>query len=436
MLNHFCFGGQKNSRVTVLGLMLFCIATISVQAQDSWTLESSIQRVVDIAPEMQTADAEIGKQQGKLEQADTWPNPSISIQVDDTLGLEDATGGYDVTQFSISQPLPLGRLEHQRRQAEARLASAQAKRRHQQLLLEYKVAKRFHAVQLVEAELQLAKERLQQAGRYQNTGRGRSNDPLIRYLTPLETMRLDIVLQAAKQAVEVAEGEFNEVTVSFKALLGIPIDHQLTLAPLTLAPTLDGFNALENSMQNHPALEADKQAIVSSQAGIAVARKQRFADPTLTLSRGKGFYANRRQESTGIMLNVQIPLWNRNNGRVTQARYAVNLARAELLLKQRELRTNLQKSYLHLGHLIGQAEHYRSQLLKPAQRMFTLTRKGFQAGELNILTLIDANNTYFDAQARYFELLQQGWLELAEVRVSAGLSLLTSSSATYSDEVK
>jgi len=55
--------------------------------------------------------------------------------------------------------------------------------------------------------------------------------------------------------------------------------------------------------------------------------------------------------------------------------------------------------------------------------MFSLTRKGFDAGELNILTLIDANNTYFDAQERYLELLQEGWLELAEVRKSSGLFL-------------
>lgn len=84
-----------------------------------WTLNTSVQRAVEVAPEMKTADAEIGKQKGKLEQADAWPNPSISVQVDNTLGLEDATGGYSLTQFAISQPLPFGRLTHQRKQAEA-----------------------------------------------------------------------------------------------------------------------------------------------------------------------------------------------------------------------------------------------------------------------------------------------------------------------------
>jgi cobalt-zinc-cadmium efflux system outer membrane protein len=205
---------------------------------------------------------------------------------------------------------------------------------------------------------------------------------------------------------------------------------------LTPAPIHGGFNVLENILEDHPAVEADKQTIASSQAGVAAAKSQRFADPTLTLFRGKDFLDNRRQATTGIMLSVQIPLWNRNNGRVTQARYAVRQAQAELNLKQRELRTNLHKSYLHLGHLIEQAEHYRTKLLKPAQLVFTLTRKGFEAGELNILTLIDANNTYFDAQERYLELLQEGWLELAEVHKSAGFFLTANSPMTHFGEVK
>lgn len=402
-----------------------------------WTLKTSMQRAVEVAPEMKTADAEIGKQKGKLEQADAWPNPSISIQADNTLGLEDTNGGYDVTQFAISQALPFSRLTHQRKQAEAKLTGAEAHRRYQQLLLEFTIARRFHTLQLAEAKLQLAKKRLQQASRYQNTGRKRAaNDHLIRYLTPLETMRLDIVLQAAKQTGEVAEGEFNEADASFKALLAIPLKSTLQLMPLksVLVPA-EIKTSKDILLQEHPILEADKQAIVSARAGVDVAKSQRFDDPTLTLFQEKDYFGGRKQAATGIMLSVQLPLWNQNNGQVNQAKAEVYKAQFELDFKQRELSTNLYKSYLHLGHLIKQAEHYRTKLLRPAKEVFNLTRKGFKAGELNVLTLIDANNIYFNAQERYLELLQQGWLELAEVRKSAGLSLIGTNMTTNFGEV-
>jgi outer membrane protein TolC len=43
------------------------------------------------------------------------------------------------------------------------------------------------------------------------------------------------------------------------------------------------------------------------------------------------------------------------------------------------------------------------------------------------LALVDASNTYFDAQARYLELLRDAWIEAAELRLAAGVSLLDSS---------
>ena len=52
--------------------------------------------------------------------------------------------------------------------------------------------------------------------------------------------------------------------------------------------------------------------------------------------------------------------------------------------------------------------------------MLDLTDKGFTSGELNILSLVDANNTSFEAQLTYLDLLYQARIELAEVKLYAG----------------
>ncbi|MDQ6980488.1 MAG: TolC family protein, partial [Ghiorsea sp.] len=109
---------------------------------------------------------------------------------------------------------------------------------------------------------------------------------------------------------------------------------------------------------------------------------------------------------------------------VVEAQYAVQQTQAELDIKQRELRTSLYKSYLHLGHLIEQAKHYQNKVLKPAKKMFKLTQSGFEVGELSVLTLLDAYNTYFDALSNHKIMLTQAWQELAALRLSAGISLV------------
>jgi outer membrane protein TolC len=56
--------------------------------------------------------------------------------------------------------------------------------------------------------------------------------------------------------------------------------------------------------------------------------------------------------------------------------------------------------------------------------MFALTRRSFAVGELNVLSLVDANNTYFDALARYLELQQESAIAAADLRLASGISLL------------
>jgi len=87
---------------------------------------------------------------------------------------------------------------------------------------------------------------------------------------------------------------------------------------------------------------------------------------------------------------------------------------------KRDLHINLKRSYTHLHHLVAQAADYREKVLAPAKSMLDLTRKGFSSGELNMLTLVDANNTYFEARLSYLDLLYQAWVELADLRMYAG----------------
>jgi len=74
----------------------------------------------------------------------------------------------------------------------------------------------------------------------------------------------------------------------------------------------------------------------------------------------------------------------------------------------------------HLGHVVEQATTYQQKVLRPAKKMLDLTNKSFTSGELNMLSLIDANNTYFEARLRYLELLYQAHAELADVKLFAG----------------
>jgi cobalt-zinc-cadmium efflux system outer membrane protein len=389
-----------------------------------WTLEASIRRALSSAPEMRAAEAEIAARTGSLRQADEWPNPVVTLRADEKLGIEDGRGGYTLNQVTVTQALPMRRLEHQRRAAAAGLEAARANQNYQRLLLETRTAQAFHALQLAAERQLLAQERLAFAEKLHPRDERSGSDRIVRYLSPLERARLDILRATAQQEVALTEGKWSESLAHFRALLAMPPDALPETARLLPASVPESLGALLSRLEAHPALRATQQARDASLASVDVARAQRLADPTLSVIHEQDYLGGERRNYLGLMLGVQIPVWNRNNGGVARAYGEAGKAEAELEMQRRDLLTRLRQSHLHLGHLVEQAEHYLTHLLQPARQVLDLTRRGYIAGEQNGLALVDASNTYFDAQARYLELLRDAWNEAAELRLAAGVSLL------------
>mgnify|MGYP000501131269 CR=1 FL=1 len=157
----------------------------------------------------------------------------------------------------------------------------------------------------------------------------------------------------------------------------------------------------------------------------AAAQSRRFADPALNLFRERDVLAGARRNVSGVGLSVQIPLWNTNPGIVDKAKAEALRARTDYEIAAREARVRLEQAYTELTRALVQVQRLRTSLLEPAQRLNDLARKSFAAGEASVLALIDAANSYFDAQARYAELLTLAQEAQAELRLAAGQSFLT-----------
>ena len=332
----------------VVGLCLVFVCT-PLWAQ-TWSLESSIERALTVAPEMRGAAAAVAVRAGELLQSGAWPNPTVELRADEKLGIEDGSGGYNLTQVSVSQAIPLGRLAHQRRAAASNLDAAREGLRSERLQMETRTAHAFHALQLAVARQRLAQERLSFA-----EGLRSASDPLVRYLSPLERARLDILRETAHQDVAHAEGKWSEAQAQFKALLALPPEAQPETSLLVPADAPAALSALHERLAAHPTLRATQQTLASSRANIDVARAQRLADPTVSIFREQDYLGGSRQDYLGVMLSVQIPLWNRNQGGVASAYAEADRVDALLDAQRRAIESRLRQSHLHLGHLIEQA---------------------------------------------------------------------------------
>jgi cobalt-zinc-cadmium efflux system outer membrane protein len=400
----------------VVSMMLIASRSFAQQ----WTLESSVRQAMSAAPELEKTMAEIGARQAEIELSGMWPDPSIEFRVDNKLGKDDGSGGFDLTDVTISQPIPLSRTKYQQSVAEANLKATEYSREYQALLVQNRVSKVFHQLQLASAELSLAEKRLQLADELSSQSRKNAQGVIVRYLTPLEKMRMTIIREKAHQAASSAEGKYKEALNEFAKLLVVEPDETATVSELRPVDSIPDLSSLFELQDRHAQLSSQQQQLVAATHEIDVARSSQMQDPTISLVRTRDTFSGGRDDVYGIMFNIQIPIHDRKSAAVGKAGYMASQQRIELERMKRDLHINLKRSYTHLHHVIEQAKDYREKVLVPAKSMLDLTRKGFSSGELNILTLVDANNTYFEARLSYLELLYQAWVELADVKLYAG----------------
>jgi cobalt-zinc-cadmium efflux system outer membrane protein len=233
-------------------------------------------------------------------------------------------------------------------------------------------------------------------------------------------MRLTIIREEAKQAASSAEGHYRETLSEFVKLLGVEMESVgsvSVLLPVAYVPDLKHLTELQN---NHAQLSSQQQEVFAANHEIDVARSTQMIDPSIGLSWQRDTIRNGRQDYYAIMFNVQIPISDRRITAESKATFKAGQQKIELQLMKRELKINLNRSYMHLNHVIEQAVEYKNKVLKPAGKMLELTDKGFTSGELNILSVVDANKTYFEAQLTYIDLLYQARVELSEVKLYAG----------------
>ncbi len=412
----------KHPSFFILSVLLLAVP-FKASSEDVWTLEKTVKRAVEVSPVVNAANAEIAAKQGSLSQAGAWPNPSIEVGGSQKLGIEDGRGGQDLTEFSVSQPIPLGRLSRQKRQAEAELKVSGNNRFYQQLLQENASSVYFHKLQLSEAKLGLAKEQLKFAQYYH--GSEGEKDPLVRYLTPLEKKRIHIIEATASQALKTAEGEYQEALSNFKAFLGLPRDVPIKTEQIGIIDSAETLETMTERLEaTNPQIAAAKAEKEAANAAISLARGSRFEDPEIKFFRERDTLDNRRQNFNGAMVNVTVPLWDFKNGDVSKAQAEAKKADYELEALTRDLRSKLSESYLHLRHLNERAKHNSTSILVPAKEMFDLTKKSFGAGEVNVLSLVDARDTYFNSRTSYMELVYESLVEMANLRLIAGISLM------------
>ena len=377
------------------------------------TLRQALASALMRNPELRAFSWEIRAREAAALQAGLLHNPTIGFDLQD-LGTSASPNGVPQPQgtLQLSQIIELGGKRTKRREAAALsrdLAGWDYESKRIDLFTQ--VAQGFTNLLRAQQQRNLTEETVRLA---EETARVVSERVRAGKVSPIEEIRANVALASAgierdraEKALEVARrrlaATWGSVIPQFEKAEG-------TLGPVSPIPSLA---QLAERISQNPELARWSTEIAQRRAAIGLERSR--AVPDLTLMGGV-----RRYETTGdnvfiIGLSLPLPLFNRNQGAIQEARDRLTKGEEERRAAEVRVGSALSETYRALSSAHAEVTSLEKSVLPGAAQAFEAVNEGYRLGKFGLLDVLDAQRTFFNARAQHLRALAEYHQAVAEV---------------------
>lgn len=378
----------------------------------SLTLDQALEMAESLQPQLAEAKAMVEAAEGRVRQAGAFPNPEAIVSAQQ-LPLSGNQPNEKEYVAGVGQTIPLGGRLGKARQAElldreVRARGLEVKRRDIHRRVRSAFATALYQEKAYEAQTQIQ----QSTAKAVTTTQARvdAGDALQEDLARvgMELARTKVELQRAEslreQALVALASAMGDATLSVKSLVG-------TLDATFEIPTLETLAAKLSAQPESALADADIRA---RNARVDVAKAERIPDVKVELlyHRLEASQAN----TFDVGLSIPLPLFNRNQGRLREARAEVAAAEARSRMTQNELTTRLHESYLQLTSALANSRTLKTEILSRAEIVLKSAEARYAAGDISLAEILPVRRDWAAVQLSYLESLRdvmQAWAEVA-----------------------
>jgi cobalt-zinc-cadmium efflux system outer membrane protein len=368
------------------------------------TLTKALELALRNNPGLAARGWEIQSAEARRAQSGLWSNPVLEVELEE-FGGSGGLSGFDAaeTVIRLEHEIELSGLRSRRMRVaalEKDLAAWDFESARLDLITE--VTRRFLETLAAQRRLALADEILALDEATLATVRERvdaGKDPpvekskaqVILSMAEIERMRARRELEAARQRLAQAWGgltpQFDSVADDFESV--------------TAPPPLEPLVAL---LAQNPELARRETEIERRHAMLSVESRSGIPAPSV-------FGGYKHFQETGgfaylVGLSVPLPLFNRNQGAVREAKFNLAQAKSERRAAEAGIRADLVSIYEELSEAHASVEILKNEILPSARDAFEAALKGYRSGKFQYLVVLDAQRTLFEARGGYVAALE------------------------------
>lgn len=417
---------QKKNFLLVLIVVITSLSARAIQATQSagvgqkagpqaaspeaaLTLDELERMALERNPTLAQAQADIRASEGRKIQAGLFPNPVIGYEGREISSRPIIRGGEHgfFVQQSIVTAGKLGKsrkvFAQEQAQAES-VAAAQRQRVLNAVRLAYCEALGAQEQVQVRSDLaDVARRAVQTSGQLFNVGQADQPDVLE---ATVEAQRAELDLLAAKNDQHRAWQQL-AATVGNPSLPFTPLAGRLEES----LPEVNAPDALERLLRDSPEIKLAEQGI--ARAELALKRAQAEPKPDIQVGAGLDYSRELLGEvgtrpvgwEGSVLVGVQIPIFNRNQGNVKVAAAELAHARSELERVKLSLRSNFAPVFRDYSDALETAQRYQKEILPQAQKAYDLYFEKYGQMAAAYPQVLIAQRTLFQLRENYVKML-------------------------------
>lgn len=387
---------------------------VSVDQGVAFTLGQLEEMALANNPTLVQASAKIAASQGEALQAGLFPNPilgytSEQIGIEGTAG--ELQGAFFEQEIVTGGKLRLSRQKYLQRVAQADLIA---------LGQQYKVLNgvRIHYYMVLGAQRKLELEALMQenADDFELTAKEMAN---MGQMTKPEVLESTILARRQKIAIKKAENEYRACWQALASLLGV-CDLPITPVAGKLQgdyPSLREDEALGHILANSPEILVAHAEVRHDQ--IAVRRERVQPIPNIFLSGNSGYNYETNNTVGGVQVGINLPVFDRNQGTIQQARADLSRSFAEVKRIELEIRRRLADAFARYDTALASVIDYEETTLPLAKEAVELSTQSYHIKRSPWIDVLRLKRSYTDMELAYTDSLVE--LRRAEVEIQGML---------------
>jgi cobalt-zinc-cadmium efflux system outer membrane protein len=387
------------------------------------TLDDAIRMALDHNHALLAARSTILQNQAQEITANLRPNPTLSWDTQFFPLFQPSQFSLDYLDNQAQFDIGIGYLFERGKKRQHRLQAARdatavtrAQVSDSERTLVFNVASQFISALLAESTLELAQ---QDYDSFQNTVQISESRLKAGDISQGDLLKIKLQLLQFQTDVLNAKVAKVQALAGLRQLLGfesVPDNYEVSgeLAYRPVKENLDGLKAL--ALQNRPDLKAAHLGVTAaqSQAALAVANGKRDLSASFNYTHTAGV------NSGAFFFNIDLPIFDRNQGEIARTRYAVTQAEELQTETAQQVLTDVTDAYANLHTNDEVVQLYQSGYVDMATESRDISRYSYEHGAASLLDYLDAERTYRASQLAYRQALANYMTALEQMREAVG----------------